>query len=136
MPVVVEDVLPAIRAEKDMGRHYAFRGPDGETFDGPAVAFFTSCLPTSHNLTVGMRAVWSDDDLDDAEKLDRMKWVNELLHRVTAKIYVLRLKTHEWTEADFGELIDGYMRSHPGIASIVEGAVGYSYRSVANAEME
>ena len=89
----------------------------------------------AHNLTVGMRGVWSNDALSDAEKIDRMKWVNELLHRVTAKVYVLRLKTHEWTEADFGEMIDGYMRSHPGIASTIEEAVRISYRSVANAEM-
>jgi hypothetical protein len=59
----------------------------------------------AHNLTVAVRGIWSDEQTDDAEKVDRMKWMNELLHRVTAKVYVLRLKTHVWTEEDSGSLI-------------------------------
>jgi len=59
----------------------------------------------AHNLTVGIRGIWSDERIDDTEKVDRMKWVNEILHSVTARVYVLRLKTHEWTEEDFERLI-------------------------------
>jgi hypothetical protein len=46
----------------------------------------------AHNLTVAMRCIWSDEQIGDAEKVDRMKWVNEILHSVTAKVYVLRLR--------------------------------------------
>jgi hypothetical protein len=71
----------------------------------------------AHNLTVAVRGIWSDPRITDAEKVERMKWVNEVLHRVTAKVYVLRLRTHEWTEADFEGMIVGYIQSHPNIAS-------------------
>lgn len=90
----------------------------------------------AHNLTVEVRGIWSDVKLSDAEKVERMKWANELLHRVTAKVYVLRLKTHEWTEEDFGDMIDGYMQSHPGIALAIKEAIQRSYRSVAGVAME
>jgi hypothetical protein len=33
--------------------------------------------------------------------------VNEVLHRVTAKVYVLRLKKHEWPETDFEDMLLG-----------------------------
>jgi hypothetical protein len=59
----------------------------------------------AHNLTVAVRGIWSDEQIDDPEKVDRMKWVNEVLYRVTASVYVLRLKTHEWTEENFESLI-------------------------------
>jgi hypothetical protein len=89
----------------------------------------------AHNLTVGMRGIWSDEQISDAEKVDRMKWVNEILHRVTAKVYVLRLKTHEWTEEDFERLILDYVAAHPGIAGEVGWAVKFTYRTITGAEM-
>jgi hypothetical protein len=89
----------------------------------------------AHNLTVAIRGIWSDERVSDAEKVERMKWVNEILHRVTAKVYVLRLRTHEWTEEDFESLILGYIASHPEIASEVGWAVRFSYRAVAGEEM-
>jgi hypothetical protein len=35
----------------------------------------------AHNLTVAVRGVWSDSETSDAEKVERMKWVNEVLSR-------------------------------------------------------
>ena len=84
----------------------------------------------AHNLTVAIRGVWSDPSISDTEKVERMKWVNEILHRATAKVWVLRLKTHEWTEEDFGSLVQGYIDQHPGIKKEVIAAVNRSYQTV------
>jgi hypothetical protein len=89
----------------------------------------------AHNLTVGIRGIWSDEQIDDAEKVDRMKWVNEILHRVTAKVYVLRLKTHVWTEEGFESLILGYIATHPGIAEEVGKAVRCSNQTVVGRDL-
>ena len=89
----------------------------------------------AHNLTVAVRGIWSDPGLEDAEKVERMKWVNEVMHRVTAKVYVVRLKTHEWSETDFEDMLLGYIQSYPGIASEIGGAVRHSYRIVTGEEM-
>jgi GrpB-like predicted nucleotidyltransferase (UPF0157 family) len=89
----------------------------------------------AHNLTIAIRGVWADSEIDDAEKVERMKWVNEILHRVTAKVYVLRLKTHEWTEEDFERLLREYVAAHPGIAGEVGHALRFSYQAVTGQEM-
>jgi hypothetical protein len=89
----------------------------------------------AHNLTVAIRGIWSDERTSDAEKVGRMKWVNEILHRVTAKMYVLRLKTHEWSEEDIESLFMDYIASHQDIASEVGWAVRFSYQTVSGVEM-
>jgi hypothetical protein len=86
-------------------------------------------------LTVAIRGVWSDGSSSDAEKVERIKWINEILHRVTAKVYVLRLKTHEWAEEDFGSLIRDYADSHEGIKKAVLVALNHSYRAITGEEM-
>ena len=84
----------------------------------------------AHNLTVAIRGVWSDVSISDAEKVERIKWVNEILHGATAKVWVLRLKTHEWSEEDFGSLVQGYIDQHPEIKEEVIAAVRRCYRAV------
>ncbi len=89
----------------------------------------------AHNLTVAIRGVWSDGSISDGEKVERMKWINEVLHRATAKVWVLRLRTHEWTEEDFGSLVRDYADQHPGIKAEVLAAVNFSYRAVTGEDM-
>src|SRR5262245_37981913 len=89
----------------------------------------------AHNLTVGIRGIWSDESIGDAEKVEQMKWINEVQHRVTAKVYVLRLKTYEWTEEDFESLLLESVTAHPGIAHEVGWAVRFSYRTISGEEM-
>ncbi len=58
---------------------------------------FYECL--AHNLTIAVRDIWSSDQTPE-EKVDQLKWLNEILHRVTAKVIVLRTHDHEWSERD------------------------------------
>lgn len=90
----------------------------------------------SHNLTVAIRGIWSDDSISAAEKVERMRWVNEILHSATAKVCVLRLKTHEWTEEDFGSLVAHCVGVCPGIAGEVGAAIDRSYEAVAGSANE
>ncbi|OQX01572.1 MAG: hypothetical protein BWK73_45625 [Thiothrix lacustris] len=61
----------------------------------------------SHNLTVSCRVIWSNEAISKDEVIDSMTWINEILHRITAKIRVERLKQHEWKEEDVIEIIFG-----------------------------
>ncbi|HEY7426089.1 MAG TPA: hypothetical protein VH682_17800 [Gemmataceae bacterium] len=90
----------------------------------------------AHNLTVAIRGVWSDRSIDDTEKVERIKWINEILHRATAKVWVLRLKTHEWAEEDFGSMIREYIEQHEGIKAEVLAAVNRSYQAITSEDME
>jgi len=84
----------------------------------------------AHELTISIRAFWSDEALSLDEKVERMKWVNEILHRVVAKVRVFRLSLHEWTEADFAQQIQGWVEQCPAIGQEVDWAIRHSYRSV------
>ena len=84
----------------------------------------------AHNLTVNIRGIWSDEGITDAEKVDRMKWVNEILHRVTSKIRVLRLNEHEWSEEDFWQGIRHWVSQNNAIEPLVSDAASWSYKSV------
>src|SRR2546423_1452682 len=90
----------------------------------------------AHNLTVAIRGVWSDGSISDAERVERIKWINEILHRATAKVWVLRLKTHPWTEEDFGALLQGYLCLCEEIKGDVLAAINRSYRAVAGEDLE
>jgi len=84
----------------------------------------------AHNLTVSIRVVWSDSSITDSEKVDQIKWINEVLHQVTAKVWVLRLNTHEWTEEDTWELMGGAVSQNPRINGPLSSAIKDTYDSI------
>jgi hypothetical protein len=90
----------------------------------------------AHNLTISIRGIWSEPDLGDSEKLDRIYLINEILHRVTSKVYTLRLKLHEWTELDSWEMIESYMAHKREIEKDVMAAINFSYKSAIREETE
>ncbi len=50
------------------------------TFD-PAIklAFY---INFANHLTIAIRSIWSEHDVAVAERYERMKWMNEVMHRV------------------------------------------------------
>ncbi|HEX8236303.1 MAG TPA: hypothetical protein VF600_10130 [Abditibacteriaceae bacterium] len=84
----------------------------------------------AHNLTVSIRGIWSDTSISDVEKVDQMKWINEVTHMVTAKVYVLRLNKHEWTEEDTWELMEWAVSKNPRIKVHLAGAVMHTHDSI------
>ena len=86
----------------------------------------------AHNLTVSIRGVLWDETISDAEKLDRIKLVNEIQHRITSKIQVLRLHDHEWTEEDTWAMINEYISDNEGIRGEVYFAINQSYQYAVN----
>ena len=92
------------------------------SFDDGARRRFYETL--AHNLTVCARAIWSDEQLSDAEKVEQMKWLNEIQHRVTGKLRA----SQPWPD---GEFFEGVLRTHtdecPTLRSHVGWAVKQSY---------
>jgi len=86
----------------------------------------------AHQLTVAGRTVWTDDVLADAQKVAQLKWLNEVLHGVTAKVYALRLRTHEWSEAASFADFAHWVGQEPGLAPRVAWAIHCSYDIVAD----
>jgi hypothetical protein len=79
----------------------------------------------AHDLTVTIRSAWSEPTLGAEEKVEAMKLINECLHRVTARIWVERLKTHEWTDEDLvGLVIQTDAALHPKL----RGGIAWAFR--------
>jgi hypothetical protein len=79
------------------------------------------------NLTICVRGIWSDAEITEGEKVDRMKWVNEIMHRVTAKICYLRLQQNSHSESDTWEIIKHWVSQNPAIGGELGWAIQSSY---------
>jgi ribosome-binding ATPase YchF (GTP1/OBG family) len=86
----------------------------------------------AHELTIFFRGIWSDENLPDTEKVEQMKWINEIQHAVTAKVYEMRRKLNDWSEEDFQRLIQDYINTCKDIEPLIESAIGYSYKHAIN----
>ncbi|WP_444886894.1 hypothetical protein [Microbulbifer sp. JMSA008] len=58
-----------------------------------------------------------------------MKWLNEIQHRVVAKIQVERLERHKWPENEFIEMVGKYISQTPGIGHLVGWAINRAYEA-------
>lgn len=81
----------------------------------------------SSNLTVTVRAIWSDENLSDAEKVEGMRWVNEIMHQVLQKSAALRSGWNNRSEAETWESVKFYVSLCPHISDGVGRAVKVSY---------
>ena len=72
----------------------------------------------AHSLTVAVRVYLWDKELDECEKLDRVKWLNEINHRVITKIHV-RPYDKESIEGFF-EMVSDYIEKNPTIYEQLE----------------
>lgn len=74
----------------------------------------------AHNLTVAARVVWVDEQLTPTEQVQSLKAINECLHRATSRIWVERLRTHDWSDEDFIPMLRGHDASlHPNVQGVV-----------------
>jgi hypothetical protein len=79
----------------------------------------------AHNLTVSVRAIWSDEDLSDAQKVEGMKWVNEIMHRIVQKSAALRLSRNDFSEeATWGTITHWVSQS-----ALISGHVGWAIKA-------
>jgi hypothetical protein len=83
----------------------------------------------AHNLTVSVRAVWSDDSLSDAEKVGCMKWLNEIMHGVVQKTAALRLGRNDFSEEYSWGAIRHWGSQNPEVKGHIGWAIKTSYES-------
>ena len=98
----------------------------GELSDEERLKFYEYL---AHNLTVSVRAIWSDEGLTDGEKVESLKWLNEIMHRVTMKSALLRTHKNTFSESDSWEDIKHWVSFSPEIVEPVEWALKTSYES-------
>lgn len=91
----------------------------------------------AHFLTVSMRGILFTEGIADAERVERAKWLNEIAHRITYKIFVMDKKPDgKWTDAEILEMIQMNIEKYPPIESEVSAAVELSYGYVIENESD
>jgi hypothetical protein len=81
----------------------------------------------AHFLTVFMRGVLFSEGIPDSERVDRAKWLNEIVHRITYKIFVMQKNLFEWTESDIIEMIKMNVEKNPAIEADVNAAIEFCF---------
>ncbi len=81
----------------------------------------------AHELTICVRAIWADEEISAEEKVEHMKRINEIMHRVTAKISCERTQDHEWLDTDMEMMIVECTNQHLSIESLINYAIESSY---------
>ncbi|MDQ3634212.1 MAG: hypothetical protein M3405_06845 [Acidobacteriota bacterium] len=89
----------------------------------------------AHNLTVSNRGIWSDESLSNSDKVEGMKWTNELMHRLVFHIEDLHnisnLKDLNKTDEDLWQEIEHwYSQNYEIVAGNVGWAIKFSYQTV------
>jgi hypothetical protein len=88
----------------------------------------------AHFLTVSMRGILFFEGIPDDERVERAKWLNEIAHRVTYKIFVMEKNQFVWSEAEIWEMIQKNVDKHPETESDVNAAIELSYGYVMDNE--
>jgi len=82
----------------------------------------------AHNLTITGRAVWSDEHLMPPEMVERLKALNELMHRVIGQA----MGDDNWPAAQFvGEYLLAFAEEQRELAGDLGFAVRSAYESTA-----
>jgi hypothetical protein len=83
----------------------------------------------AHNLTISVRGIWSDENFTDSQKIEGMKCVNEIMHRVVKIPSALKSGHDMWSEADTCGTIEHWVSLSPEIGEHVWWAIKESYES-------
>jgi hypothetical protein len=106
-----------------------------EAFDSRQRVYFYELF--AHFLTVSLRGVLFTEGIDDPERVERAKWLNEISHRITYKIFVMDKKPDaRWTDAEILEMIEINIEKHPPIEQDVISAIEMSYGYVLENESD
>lgn len=76
-------------------------------------------------LTVVNRTIWSDEESGSEAKVERLKNVNEILHRVVQAIPTIRVTPREWSD----EVMVGEIRRWIALDSSIAGNVGWAIQT-------
>jgi len=81
----------------------------------------------ANNLTVNVRGIWFDDNLSDTQKVENMRWLNEIMAGVVQKSAALRSGRHSYSEEESWEGINHCVSQSPEIDKSVEWTIKASY---------
>jgi hypothetical protein len=90
----------------------------------------------AHFLTDSMRGILFQEGISDKDRIERAKWLNEIQHRITYKIFALQKTSTDFSEEEIWEMINKNVARHPKTEDDVNYAIDLSYGYVLENESE
>jgi hypothetical protein len=81
----------------------------------------------AHELTIAVRVIWADEEISAEAKVECMKRINEIMHRVTAKISCERTQAHEWLDTDLEKMVVEWTNQTANLEPLINYAIERSY---------
>jgi hypothetical protein len=83
----------------------------------------------AHNLTVGCRSIWNDNDMPLSAKADQFRLMNEVMHTILTHLQDLQAGTRTYTDPEIWAITTTYIRRSPAIEQHIHWALREAYRS-------
>lgn len=90
----------------------------------------------SHFLTVSMRGILFFEGIPAEERIERAKWLNEIAHRITYKVFFLQQGRVDLLEDEIWGMINQNAEKHPKTMEDVTSAIENSYKYVIDNESD
>lgn len=88
-------------------------------------------------LTYSLRGILFMEGIADNERIERAKWLNEIAHRITYKIFFIQKgKPNFYTEEEIWNIVLQNAEKHPKTLEDVTSAIEMSYKFVIENESD
>lgn len=90
----------------------------------------------AHFLTVSMRGILFFEGIPDQNRVERAKWLNEIAHRITYKVFAMQKNQSKNNDADVWQMIRINVEKDLAIEADVNAALELSYNYLIANEIE
>jgi len=88
------------------------------------IVFYTSF---ANRLTIANRVVWSNKEINLADQVEQLKWLNEIMHRVLNRLLAHQQGDVRDDEENTWNMIKHHVSQSPAIGGYVSLAINESY---------
>jgi len=83
-----------------------------------------------HSLTILIRSIWSDPDVLPIDQVERIKWANEIAHRIVNHLRSLHQNTDSMGDEEIWNLVLHHASQSPGLSRTIETIMMESYEII------
>ena len=91
----------------------------------------------AHFLTVSMRGILFGEGIPEADQIERAKWLNEVAHRITYKIFFIQKgRSNFYSEEEIWNIVLLNAEKHPKTFEDLSSAIEMGYKFVLENESD
>ena len=87
---------------------------------------------SANYLTTCIRDILENQEIDSAEKLDQLKYINVVSHRLLNRLFDLQTESNSWNESDIWNMVKDAVKSKTEIRDYVGNAISHGLNGANN----